>query len=89
MKWLTELLGEGDAVSSKRLTSMLAVLIIVEITQVWLFSGRDFDTTQILFIFGFWACVAGYAQYLTVLKKSININVEKSKKSKDEILEGD
>ena len=80
MSWIVKLLGEGDEVSSKRFMSIVALVIIVVVTIVWLFSEREFDTTQLMFIFGFWACVAGYAQYLTILKKTININVGKKDK---------
>jgi hypothetical protein len=68
--WIKIALSEdNDRASSKRLLSFLAVIILIQITQVWLFTQKAFDTTQLIFLTGFWIFVAGFAQYLTVFKK--------------------
>lgn len=71
MNWFDQIVGSGTGKSSKRLISIIAVLILIEITQVFLFSSGTFNTTQFIFLTGFWMFVAGFAQYLTVWNKNL------------------
>ena len=71
MGQLNDIITEGTGKSSKRVISLLAVAILIQMTEVWLLGDKAFDTYQLIFIFGFWVFVAGYAQYLTIAGKKL------------------
>jgi hypothetical protein len=71
LRYIISAISEDGTISSKRILSMVSAFVMIQITQVWLFTDRSFDTTQFIFLVGFWMFLGAGSQYLTLYKKNL------------------